>query len=192
MVLGLLMLLGGALYLLADPQKLKAPVEAALSEATQRRVRLEALSFQIFPPGFRATGLVVSDDPTFSSAAFLRANVVEIRPKLLPLLSGTVEIVSVRLTEPQLELIANGSGHWNYASVGRRKRGAGSFALDQLNVDRARVGVKQPNRERQEYSRLSAELRDYSDAKPFFVRVEAVMPNGEPVSASGKLKGGSR
>ena len=187
LVLGLLILLGGGLLLLADPQKLKSPVEAALSEATQRRVSLETLSFQLFPPGFRGTGLVVSDDPAFSRAAFLRASVIEIRPKLLPLLSGVVEIVSVRLTEPQLELIANDSGHWNYASVGGRKRGAGSFTLGQLHVDRARVGVKQPNRERQEYSRLSAELRDYSDAKPFFVRVEAVMPNGEPVSASGRI-----
>lgn len=187
LALGLLMLLGGALYLLADPQKLKSPVEAALSEATQRRVSLETLSFQVFPPGFRATGLVVSDDPAFSSAAFLRANVVDIRPKLLPLLSGVIEIVSVRLTEPQVELIANGSGHWNYASVGGRKRGSASLTLGQLNVDRARVGVKQLNRERQEYSRLSAELRDYSDAKPFFVRVEAVMPSGEPVSASGNI-----
>ncbi len=186
---GLPLLAAGALYLLVDAQKLKPVVEGKLSEALARKTSLGGLSFTLMPPSFRATELTVADDAAYSSGPFLTASAVEIRPRLLSLLTGAVEIDSMRLSEPRFELIEKGAGQWNYATIGAKKNDGAStgLSLGQLNLDMARVGVKRGESAREEYSRLSAELRDYAEGRPFHLKLAALLPSGEPVSAEGKI-----
>lgn len=183
------LLVAGALYLLVDAQRLQPVIEAKLSEALARKASLGGLSFSLVPLSFRATELIVADDPAYSRAPFLTASVLEIRPRLLPLLTGAVEIDSVRVSEPRVELIEKGPGQWNYATIGAKKIDGTSagLSLGRLNIDLARVGVRRGEREREEYSRLSAELRDYAEGRPFYLKLAALLPNGEPVSAEGRI-----
>jgi uncharacterized protein involved in outer membrane biogenesis len=68
--------------------------------------------------GLRVDNLRVADDPRFATADFVRAASVIVRAKLLPLLRGRLEVGRIDLTQPQIQLIRNSAGEWNYASIG--------------------------------------------------------------------------
>ena len=75
--------------------------------------------------GVRADNLRVGEDPHFASSTdFLRAAAVTVRPKLLPLLRGRLEIRRIDVHQPEVQLIRDRSGQWNYASLGRRSPSA--------------------------------------------------------------------
>ncbi len=189
MVVSVPLLLIGALLFLVKPDHLKPVVEKQLSAALRRPVSVESLSFQILPPKFNATGLVIGDDPAFSNAAFVKAKSLELVPKLLPLLTGRLAIESIRVFEPELELIRNEAGKWNFESIAEKSQSkpTGALRLEKLLVDGARVGVRQPQAARQEYSRLSAEVRNFEEGKPFQLKLSAKLPDGEAVAIEGTL-----
>ena len=189
LVVGVPVLFLAALYLLVKPDNLRPVVEQQLSAALQRPTSVASMTFHLFPPNFSAAGLVIGDDPAFSKAPFVEAKSVELIPQLLPLFTGRLEIESIRLVEPQVEFIQNEAGKWNYESIGGNQKSTGSeeFRLGKLLVDLARVGVRQPLKVRQEYSRLSAELRNFAKGTPFQLKLSAKMPEGEAISFAGTL-----
>lgn len=68
--------------------------------------------------GIRVDNLRVADDPRFSTADFARAASVIVQARLLPLLWGRLEVGRIDLAQPQIELIRDSAGEWNYASLG--------------------------------------------------------------------------
>ena len=193
LIVGIPLLALLALYLLVDPQKLSPILVAQLSKALNRNASIEKLDFKIFPPSFKASNLVVADDPAFSAKPFLKAETLEIRPAILPLLSGQIELQSVRILEPQLELIQNEKGVWNFDSIGASSKSnePNSLSLNQLLIERANLGIKQPDSPRDLYSNLSAELRNYAEGKPFGLKVSAQMPSGKSIEAEGTITSAS-
>ncbi len=189
LIVGIPLLAFLALYLLVDPQKLSPLVVAQLSKALNRNASIEKLDFKLFPPSFKATNLVVADDPAFASKPFLTAETLEIRPAILPLLSGQVELRSVRILEPALELIQDGKGVWNFDSIGASSKSnePNSLSLNQLVIERATLGIKRSDSPRELYSNLSAELRDYAEGKPFGLKLAARMPSGKSIEAEGTI-----
>ncbi len=189
LIVGIPLLLAAALYILVKPERLRPVVEQQISAVLHRPASVASMSFHLFPPNFSATGLVIGDDPTFSKAPFVEATSVELVPKILPLFTGKLDIESIRLSEPRVELVQNDTGKWNYESIGSNQKGndAEAFHLGKLFVDLARVGVSQPSKPRQEYSRLSAELRNFAEGKPFQLKLSAMMPEGEAISFEGTI-----
>ena len=88
------------------------------------KVGTTAAKFLSIPAGTRALGfggafVSVADDPTFNdSKPFLQAQQLDVRVKLLPLLHKSVQINSLKLERPNLELIKNEQGGWNFSSMG--------------------------------------------------------------------------
>ena len=186
--LGIPVLVIAALYLLVKPSQLAPVLNQQLSRSLKRSATVEGLRFHLFPPGFTAQNLVISDDPAFSKEPFLKARSIEIKPALLPLLGGTLEILSIRLSQPQVELIQNEANTWNFNSIGSNSSQSGNkLELNALTIDNATVGLKQPGASRSQYSNLSAELRDYSEGKPFSLKLSALMSSGKSISAEGKI-----
>jgi uncharacterized protein involved in outer membrane biogenesis len=68
--------------------------------------------------GIRVDDAQVADDPRFETADFARAASVIVRARLLPLLWGRLQVSRIDLTQPQIRLIRNEAGAWNYASIG--------------------------------------------------------------------------
>ena len=68
--------------------------------------------------------VVVSDDPDFSSASFLRAGALDISVKLLPLLTRNLRIERVTLHEPEIAIIRDEDGVFNFSTIGNPERGA--------------------------------------------------------------------
>ncbi|MEO5950936.1 MAG: AsmA family protein, partial [Chloroflexia bacterium] len=152
--IGLPLLAFAALYLFVDPQKYTPLLTAKLSESLARATTVEKLELQLFPPGFLATNLTVADDPSFSKSHFLTTKSLEVRPELLPLLSGQLEIASLRLEQPEVELIQRADGVWNYESLGGNKKSSDSkpLKLARLIIDDAKLGLTRAGSTRDQYS----------------------------------------
>jgi AsmA protein len=60
----------------------------------------------------------IADDPNFSAQPFVQARQLDISLKLMPLLHKSIEIQFLRLRQPQVDLIRNPQGVWNFSSIG--------------------------------------------------------------------------
>src|SRR5207249_10952833 len=70
-------------------------------------------------PSFRVQSLAIADDPRLrSEKPFVQAQELDVTVKLLPLLHKSVEVSSLNLQRPTVELIKDPQGVWNFASIG--------------------------------------------------------------------------
>lgn len=188
----LLVLLAGAAYLLLNPSQFRPLLEAELERSLARKVRVGELKVGLFPPSFSASKLEIADDPAFSAKPFLEAAGLSVQPSLLPLLSGKVEIQSISIQQPKVELIANPAGIWNYASLGGAKKSDASqppLQLARLIVEDATLGYQPKAAPRDVYRHISLELKDYAgQGKPFFIRLAATLQNEAKIAAEGKVE----
>lgn len=67
--------------------------------------------------GVRLQTVRVADDPRFGGEPFLQAASVTVHAKLWPLLHKQLEIGEVDLAQPEVRLIRDAAGRWNYASL---------------------------------------------------------------------------
>ncbi len=103
-----------------DVNKYRGTIQAELQKRLGRQVALGDMHLSVFPPRFRVQNPSVSDDPAFSTdAPFVKAQELDVSVKLLPLLHKQVEIDSLELQRPSVNLIKNPSGTWNFDSLGK-------------------------------------------------------------------------
>jgi len=103
-----------------DPNDYRRTIQAMLEQHLNRKIELGNMGLRLFPPSFRVTYLSISDDPRFNnSRPFVQTEDLSVSVKLLPLLSKSVQIDSLTLQRPSVELIKNAQGVWNFASLGR-------------------------------------------------------------------------
>ena len=67
--------------------------------------------------GIQLNELRIADDPRFSDTDFVRAAALAARARLLPLLHGSVEVGRIDLKRPEIHLVRDASGQWNYATL---------------------------------------------------------------------------
>src|SRR5262249_31640200 len=61
----------------------------------------------------------IADDPKFSSSPFLTAKSLAVGVEVMPLItSKTLNVTSVVIDSPQVSLIRNAAGDWNYSTLG--------------------------------------------------------------------------
>jgi len=102
-----------------DVNRYRGAIQAKLEPVLARKVVLGEMRLNLFPPRFSMQSLAISDDPAFASQKpFLATQQLDISVKLFPLLQGSVEIDSVYLQHPTVELIRSREGLWNFASLG--------------------------------------------------------------------------
>jgi len=98
--------------------RLKTRIILSLSAAVGRPVDVGSVHVRLLPrPGFDLEGLVVYDDPSFSSEPMLRASEVTADLRLMSLLRGRLEVARLNLTEPSLNLVHRVGGGWNLESL---------------------------------------------------------------------------
>src|ERR1700736_4483406 len=92
----------------------RGTIQSELEKRLDRRVALGDMHLGVFPPRFQVQNLSIADDPKFNDAKpFVEAQELDVSVKLLPLLNKSVEISSVNLERPSVELIKNAQGAWN-------------------------------------------------------------------------------
>jgi len=83
-----------------------------------RKVSFSDVGVSLWPTlAVRLSDLRVGDDPAFSDGNFIEAEIVDIGVKVLPLLSGRVEVSRVVLRSPQVTIIETAKGR-NMDSLG--------------------------------------------------------------------------
>src|SRR6202023_793480 len=114
----LLILIALALPFLIDANQFRPRLEAALTQALGREVKLGDLKLSIFSGGVTATDLSVADDPSFSKTPFIRAKSLKVGVELAPLiLSKKLNVTGIEMENPDIALAQSSTGIWNFASL---------------------------------------------------------------------------
>src|SRR5882757_5783046 len=109
-----------ALPFVLDVNKYRPRIQAELEQRTGRPVSFGKMGLKVFPLAFRVENAVIGEDKRFSqSAPFAQAGELLVSAMLMPLLHGDVEVDSIELKNPKIELIRNQQGVWNFSSLGK-------------------------------------------------------------------------
>jgi len=103
-----------------DINQYRGEIQAQLQNRLHRPVQFGALSLAVFPLRVEAQNVVIGEDPRFhTTLPFAQVGEMDISIKLLPLLTKTISISSLTLKRPQIELIKDAAGVWNFSGIGR-------------------------------------------------------------------------
>jgi len=116
MVVGVIL----ALPFLIDLNKYQDRYKPLIEDALNRKVQLQDIRLTMWPRiGARVAGFAVLDDPAFGSSPFTSLRSLDVGVKLMPLLSGKVEVEDITLHNPVIAIIKNKNGILNVSTVGR-------------------------------------------------------------------------
>jgi len=109
-----------ALPFLINLNKYQDQYKPLIEDALNRKIQLQDIRLTIWPRiGARVAGFTVLDDPAFGSSPFASLASLDIGVKLVPLLSGTVEVEEITFRNPVITVIKNKSGVLNVSTIGR-------------------------------------------------------------------------
>src|SRR5579859_176809 len=105
-VVALLVLIALALPFLIDANQFRPRLEAALTQALAREVKLGDLKLSIFSGGVAAADLSIADDPAFSKTPFIRAKSLKVGVEMQPLIfSKKLNVTGIEIEGPEIDLI---------------------------------------------------------------------------------------
>lgn len=164
------------LKVLISPDQLRPVLKAQLEDALKRKVELGGVSLSLWPLGLEVRDLSVADDPRLRSARpFATAESLHVSARLMPLLSGNVEIESIRLGKPVIELIQTKPGQWNIDSLGGESTGdSGALKLGTVEVASAQLAVTTPSRGRVVYSGINLTMGAPVPGRPVPIKFSAL------------------
>ncbi|MGA8088424.1 MAG: AsmA family protein [Terracidiphilus sp.] len=119
-------------------------VESQLSSALGREVTMGRLTLSILAGNLVADDIAIADDPAYSALPFIQAKRLDVGVKILPLvLHHEVRITRLNIDTPSIQLIQNGSGKWNFSSIGGAAAAASGQAqpssVPDLTVDELKI-----------------------------------------------------
>ena len=108
-----------------DVNSYHAQIQSQLEKKLGRQVSLGPMSLSLFPPSFQVNNAVIGEDKNFNTTrAFATADRLAVSIKLLPLLRKEVDVRSLELVHPRIELVRNAQGAWNFATMGQQGKPA--------------------------------------------------------------------
>ncbi|HEX5647478.1 MAG TPA: AsmA family protein, partial [Nitrospira sp.] len=108
-----------------DLNKYQDQYKPIIEEALNRKVQLQDIRLTVWPRiGARVAGFAVLDDPAFSSGPFASLSSLDVGVKLMPLLSGKVEVEEMTLRDPVITVVKNRKGVLNVATIGKPGKAA--------------------------------------------------------------------
>src|SRR5690349_9128698 len=127
----------------ANIDRYRPRVQAELQKKLDRPVTIGHLGLRLLPLSIRVDGLTIGESPSFSSTQpFATAKEVYVSVALLSLIRGNPEVKNLVLDQPQIELIKNASGVWNFSTLGgagQGRTGQQGGRSDQLRLDELKI-----------------------------------------------------
>ncbi|HEX8814703.1 MAG TPA: AsmA family protein [Terriglobales bacterium] len=118
-VVGLLILALIALPFIINVNTFRPQIEASLTSAMGRQVKIGNMSLSLFQGSLSADDLSVADDPAFSKQPFIKAKTLDVGVEMKPLIfSRQLNVTNLTIEEPSVALIRNAEGKWNFSSIG--------------------------------------------------------------------------
>ncbi len=106
---------------LINVNKYHGMIQAELQKQLNRPVSLGNMHLSLLPPSIRVDNVTVGENSAFGNGNFATAQQLYVKPKFWPLLHGDVQISSLDLRRPNIELIRNAQGVWNFQTLGQNK-----------------------------------------------------------------------
>lgn len=178
----------------------KPMIERKASAALNREVEVGHLSLSLLSGSVRMDNLSVGDDPRFSHSPFLTAESVKVGVKLMPLIfSKRLEVTGVTIERPQVTLLRNASGQWNFSSLGVSAATSGgapaaagpatpataapsspaAFSVQRLDLSNGRITVGSTSSSRRSvYDHVDVSASNLSPSSEFPVKITAGLPGG--------------
>ena len=211
-IVSLLVVAFASLPFLLNANTFRPTIEMQLTTALGRTVRLGDLKLALLSGSLVAKDLSVADDSNFSAAPFLIAKELRIGVLLRPLIfSRKVNLESFEIISPQITLIRASNGTWNFSSIGRPAplgapaSGATAETAPGISISpapglptllvgrtviedaRAEITSLPAHGEPIVYQHVKLTVHDFSLASQFPFELNADLPAGGAISATGHL-----
>ncbi len=195
-VVGVLIVLVLVVPFLIPVNQFRPTIEEKASAALGRKVELGNLSLSLISGSLSADNISIGDDPKFSSAPFLTANSLNVGVEMMPLIfSKTLNVTGVTIASPNVTLLHNGAGVWNYSSLGgaaakaEAKKapaekpsptaGAAEVSIKKLTLNDGSIIVGSVNsQKRSTYDHVNVTASNVAMTSQFPVTVTADLPSG--------------
>lgn len=184
--------LGVIVLLMVDVNTYRDVIESRLKGQLGRDITLGEMSLGLIPLRIEVADVHISEAPGFGEADFVSAERLAVRVGLLSLLRGNIEVASLDLERPVVELVRNRDGVWNFSTLsaaggegatepseGTGSTGGREFALNRLSIRDGQIAVTDLGEDmRTVYDHIDLTLRDYAPGQPFALDVAAELPAG--------------
>ncbi len=198
--MSLLLLVVIALPFLINVNSFRPKLESALTEALGREVKVGNLSLSILSGSVSAEDLSIADDPAFSKDSFIRAKSLKVGVEVMPLIfSKTLHVTDITLDKPEIALLRDASGKWNFSSLGNKSETAKptpasgpsstpDLSVSKLDVKDGRLSVNRANSSIKPhvYDNVDISVRDFSPKSQFPFTISANLPAGGTAKLDGK------
>ena len=207
-VVGVLIVLVLVVPFLIPVNQFRPTIEQKASAALGRKVEVGNLSLSLFSGALGADNLSIADDPKFSNSPFLTAKSVKVGVELMPLIfSKALNVTDVVIDSPQVSLIRNAGGEWNYSSLGgsaaksqaqtapgaakpaaptSSSSSGGEFSVQKLELKNGRIIVGSTTSQKPStYNNVSVVASNVSLTSKFPVTVTADLPGGGNLKVEG-------
>jgi uncharacterized protein involved in outer membrane biogenesis len=100
-------------------------IQSQLEKRLGRQVTLGNMGLRLFPLAFDVENTTIAEDPHFATnRPFATADKLAVSVKFWPLLRKQLEVNSLELVHPHIELVRNAQGVWNFATLGQESKPA--------------------------------------------------------------------
>jgi len=199
-VVVLLLLVAITLPFLINVNSFRPKLESALTEALGREVKVGNLSLSLLSGSVSAEDLSIADDPTFGKDPFVRAKSLKVGVEVMPLIfSKTLHVTDITLDKPEIALLRDASGKWNFSSLGNKSAAAKpapasgpsstpDLSVSKLDVKDGRLSVNRANSSIKPhvYDDVDISVRDFSPKSQFPFTISANLPAGGTAKLEGK------
>ena len=199
-----------ALPFIVDVNMFRPQIQAELTAALGRQVEIGNLRLSILGGSVSADHLSIADDPVFSKTPFIQAKGLDVGVELMPLIfSKQLHVTELVIDHPQVSLLRNAAGKWNFSSLGAKtsheaaatpaqpaSRAAASSPAQSANPDLSvgKLEVKSgtvsmdnisEHTKPQVFQNVDVTVKDFSFASKFPFTFSAGLPGGGTAKLDG-------
>ena len=196
-LLGLVVIAALALPFFFNADSFRPRIEAELHTVLARDVKIGHISLSLMAGGITVENISVADDPAFSPNPFLQAKSLDVGVDLGKLIfSRELNVHSVTIVNPEVALIHNLAGTWNFASLGASSSASKPSApktasatpdllVQKFRVVHGRVTVAAAGKKPVAYDDVTIDATNISFTTPIPFNVEAGTPGGGKMKVDG-------
>jgi AsmA protein len=178
--------------------KFRPTIEQKASASLGRKVELGNLSLSILSGSLEIDNLSIADDPKFNNGPFLTAKSVKLGVELMPLIfSQQVNVTGIEIVNPQVTLLKNPSGKWNFSSIGGNsapsstsgasKKTAESLTVKTLELKDGQITLgTTTSQKRSVYTSVNLTAHEVATNSSFPVEFSMTLPGGGTMKIDGK------
>jgi AsmA protein len=184
-----------------DPNRFRPMLEAKLTQALGREVKLGDLKLSLLSGAVTASDLSIADNPAYSRQPFVQAKSLAVSIDVWPLItSRQLHVTGLTIDQPSIALIQSSKGDWNFSNLGGQSAAARktetvpaskndldlSVKLVKITGGRFSLGHTGARNKPLVLEDVNLEVRDFSAATAFPFTFSTKVAGGGTIKLDGK------